>query len=268
MYKIAFFLVKNPLSYLLQSVLGFLSQLGAMAAFSKEAIISIFTPPYKRTITRSQMDQIGVGSLPIVALTGLFMGLVSALQSIVELRSIGATSYIGRPLGTTIVREMGPVLAAMMVAARAGSAIAAELASMSINEQIDALRAEGSNPIKKLVEPRLVACTLMVPVLTVICDMIAFIGGSFIATNVVQVSPFFYWDSVMEVLTPAFIWGGVIKSLVFGFVIGMVCCYYGIRTGFGAAGVGEATTKAVVTTAISILALDFLITKIFIITWW
>lgn len=239
-----------------------------MADFSRLAVISIFTPPYKRTITRIQMDEIGVGSLPIVALTGLFMGLVSALQSIVELRSIGATSYLGRPLGTTIVREMGPVLSSMMVAARAGSAIAAELASMAIGEQIDALRAEGSDPIKKLVEPRLVACTLMVPVLTILCDLIAFVGGSFIATSVVQVSPFFYWDSVLEVLTPAFIWGGVIKSIVFGFVIGMMSCYYGIKTGFGAAGVGEATTKAVVTTAISILALDFLLTKIFIITWW
>jgi len=268
MSRITFYLVQNPVIYCATLIRNFFTVLGAMTDFSRLAVISIFTPPYKRTITRIQMNEIGVGSLPIVALTGLFMGLVSALQSIVELRSIGATSYLGRPLGTTIVREMGPVLSSMMVAARAGSAIAAELASMSIGEQIDALRAEGSDPIKKLVEPRLVACTLMVPVLTIVCDLIAFVGGSFIATNVVQVSSFFYWDSVLEVLTPAFIWGGVIKSIVFGFVIGMVSCYYGMKTGFGSAGVGEATTKAVVTTAISILAIDFLLTKIFIITWW
>ena len=268
MNKIAFYLIKNPILYLTRSVTAVLTELGSMADFTRLAVISIFTPPYKRTITLNQMDEIGVGSLPIVALTGLFMGLVSALQSIVELRSIGATSYLGRPLGTTIVREMGPVLSAMMVAARAGSAIAAELASMTVAEQIDALRAEGSDPIKKLVEPRLVACTLMVPVLTILCDLIAFIGGSFIATGVVQVSSFFYWDSVMEVLTPAFIWGGFIKSVVFGFVIGIVGCYSGMKTGHGSAGVGGATTKAVVTTAISILALDFLLTKIFIVTWW
>ncbi len=268
MLRIALYLIQNPVIYTFRMITEFFTELGAIAVFTKQAIISIITPTYKKSIARSQMDEIGVGSLPIVALTGLFMGLVSALQSIVELRSIGATSYIGRPLGTTIVREMGPVLASMMVAARAGSSIAAELASMAINEQVDALRAEGSDPIKKLVEPRLVASTIMVPVLTIICDFIAFIGGSFIAINVVQVSPFFYWDSVLEVLTPAFIWGGVIKSIVFGFIIGIVSCYYGIKTSFGAAGVGEATTKAVVTTAITILATDFLLTKIFIITWW
>jgi phospholipid/cholesterol/gamma-HCH transport system permease protein len=239
-----------------------------MTQFTQAAVISIFRPPYKRTITGRQMDEIGVGCLPIVALTGLFMGLVSALQSIVELRNLGATSYLGRPLGTTIIRELGPVLSSMMVAARSGSAIAAELASMSIGEQIDALRAEGSDPIKKLVEPRLVACTLMTPVLTTICDFIAFVGGWIIARRIVQISSFFYWDSVFEVLTPAFVWGGIVKSTTFGFVIGIVSCYSGMRTGFGSAGVGEATTRAVVLAAISILALDFLLTKVFIITWW
>ena len=268
MIKIALFLVRNPVVYLVKLIFNFFTELGSIAIFTKQAIITIITPTYRKSITRSQMDEIGFGSLPIVALTGLFMGLVSALQSIVELRGIGATSYIGRPLGTTIIREMGPVLSSMMVAARAGSAIAAELASMSIAEQIDAFRAEGSDPIKKLVEPRLVACTLMVPILTLICDLIAFIGGWFIATQVVQVSSFFYWNSILEVLTPAFIWGGFIKSIVFGFVIGIVACYSGMKTGFGSAGVGIATTKAVVTTAITILALDFLLTKIFIVTWW
>ena len=264
MKTIALYLVENPIHYLVDGLI----ELGAIAKFAQSAVLSIFKPPYKKSITRRHMDTIGVGSLPIVTLTGLFMGLVSALQSIVELRNIGATSYIGRPLGTTIVREMGPVLSSMMIAARSGSAIAAELASMAIGEQIDALRAEGSDPIKKLVEPRLAACTLMTPVLTTLCDLIAFIGGWLIATNVVQISSFFYWNSVMEVLTPAFIWGGLIKSLTFGFVIGMVGCYSGIRTSLGSAGVGEATTRAVVTTAISILALDFLLTKIFIMTWW
>lgn len=214
------------------------------------------------------MDEIGVGSLPIVTLTGLFMGLVLALQGIVELRNIGATTYLGRPVGTTVIRELGPVLSAMMVAARSGSAIAAELASMAIGEQIDAFRAEGSDPVKKLVEPRLVACTLMMPVLTTICDVIAFLGASLIALSIVQITWDFFWDSVFEVLTPAFIYGGLIKSLAFGFVIGAVSCYSGMRTGFGSAGVGEATTRAVVLAAISILALDFLLTKLFTITWW
>ena len=264
MKRVALFLVKNPLHYIAR----FLNELGAITIFAKVALVSAISPPFKRSITRRQMDDIGVGSLPIVTLTGLFMGLVLALQSIVELRNIGTTSYIGRAIGTTVIRELGPVLSSMMVAARAGSAIAAELASMAIGEQIDALRAEGSNPVKKLVEPRLVACMLMMPVLTIICDFIALIGGWLVALSVIQISSFFYWDCVFEVLTPAFIWGGVIKSLAFGFVIGVVSCYSGMKTSFGSAGVGEATTRAVVVTSITILALDFLITKIFIVTWW
>lgn len=259
-----FFLVKNPWI----SGLEFLRELGAITKFTQTAVISAFSPPYRRSITRRQMDEIGVGSFPIVVLTGLFMGLVLALQSIVELRNIGATSYIGRPMGTTIIRELGPVLSAMMVAARAGSAIAAELASMAIGEQIDALRAEGSDPVKKLVEPRLVACTIMVPVLMILCDVIAFLGGWLVASNAVQITFMFFWDSFFEVLTPEFIWGGLIKSITFGFLIGVISCYAGMKTGFGSAGVGDATTRSVVLSSISILALDFLLTKIYIITWW
>lgn len=264
MSKIALYVIRSPLHLFL----SFLSELGSISIFTKTAVASAFSPPYRRSITRQQMDAIGVGSLPIVTLTGIFMGLVLALQAIVELRGIGATSYIGRAIGTTVIRELGPVLSSMMVAARAGSAIAAELASMTIAEQIDAFRAEGSDPIKKLVEPRLVACTLAMPLLTLICDFIAFIGGWMIACQIVQLSSFFYWDSVMEVLTPAFIWGGLVKSTVFGFVIGVVACYSGMKAEFGSAAVGEATTRAVVLASITILALDFLITKIFIVTWW
>lgn len=243
-------------------------QVGSITSFTAIAIGSAFSPPFRRSITRKQMDVIGFGSLPIIGLTGLFMGLVLGMQSIVELRSIGATSYIGRPIGTTVIRELGPVLTAIMVAARAGSAIAAELASMCINEQIDALRAEGSHPVKKLVEPRLVACTLMLPVLTAICDIIAFTGGWLIATRVVQVTTPFYWNSVLEVLTPAFVWGGLLKALFFGFIIGAVSCHAGMKTRADASGVGEATTQAVVISCISILIVDFLLTKIFIMTWW
>ncbi|MBI4550098.1 MAG: ABC transporter permease [Candidatus Omnitrophica bacterium] len=251
-----------------EGVQKFIREAGEMAVFTKTAVWSAFSPPYKRSITRRQMDEIGVGSLPVVTLTGLFMGLVLALQGIVELRNLGATTYLGRPVGTTVIRELGPVLSSIMVAARSGSAIAAELASMSLGEQIDALRAEGSDPVKKLVEPRLVACTLMMPVLTTLCDAVAFLGALVIATQVVQISAAFYWDSVFEVLTPAFIWGGLAKSTAFGFVIGIVSCYCGMRIGSSAANVGVATTRAVVMAAISILALDFLLTKLFTATCW
>ena len=246
----------------------FIAEIGDLTRFIGNAVVSVFMPPFRKSIARRQMDEIGVGSLPIVTLTGLFMGLVLALQSIVELRNIGATSYIGRPIGTTVIRELGPVLSSIMVAARAGSAIAAELASMSLNEQIDALRAEGADPVKKLVEPRLIACTLMMPVLTTVCDLVAFVGGWLVAVHVVQVSSSFYWDSVLEVLTPAFIWGGIVKSMVFGFVIGTVACHAGMKHRLGSSGVGEATTQAVVISSISILMLDFVLTKIFILSWW
>ena len=257
-------LVRNPFSWLIR----FFAELGALTRFTGSAVASVFRPPYKKSIMRRQMDEIGVGSIPIVTMTGLFTGLVLALQSIVELRNIGATSYMGRAIGTTVIRELGPVLCSMMVAARAGSAISAELASMTLNEQIDALRAEGSDPIKKLVEPRLLACILMVPVLSVICESVAFAGAWIVARRDVQISSFFYWDSVLEVLTPAFIWGGVVKSFAFGFIIGIISCYSGMKTGFSSSGVGKATTRSIVLSSVAILAVDFLLTKLFTLIWW
>jgi phospholipid/cholesterol/gamma-HCH transport system permease protein len=257
-------LVRNPFAF----VFDFFVELGAISRFCFIAIRSLFIPPFRKSITRRQMDTIGVGCLPIVSMTGIFMGLVLALQSIVELRNIGATSYMGRAIGTTVIRELGPVLTSIMVAARSGSAIAAELASMSINEQIDALRAEGSDPIKKLVEPRFLACAFMTPVLTMICSMIAFVGGWLVAVRDIQISSYFYWDCVFEVLTPAFVWGGLLKAFMFGSLIGLISCYCGMRHNMGSSGVGEATTRCVMLCSILILAVDFLLTKIFIVTWW
>ncbi len=251
-----------------RTLAGFFARLGSFTMFTQTAVAAVFVPPYRRSITRLQMDAIGYGSLPLVTLTGLFMGLVLGLQGIVELKNFGSTAYLGRPIGTTVIRELGPVLSAMMVAARSGSAIAAELASMVISEQIDALRAEGSNPIRKLVEPRLVAATLMMPVLTLLCDTMAFIGGWVIAVHDVKITSYFYWDSVMEVLTPAFIWGGVLKSMVFGFIIGSVACYTGMSSGSDSAGLGQATTRSVVLCSILILSFDFILTKLLTIFWW
>lgn len=264
MKKSSVTLVHNPFAF----VPLFLAELGAITLFIRSVFLAIPAPPYRRSITRRQMDTIGVGSLGIVAMTGIFMGLVLALQSIVELRGIGATSYMGRAIGTTVVRELGPVLTAIMVAARSGSAIAAELASMTISEQIDALRAEGSDPIKKLVEPRFLACLIMTPVLTVICDVIAYVGGWVVACRDIQISSYFYWDCIFEVLTPAYVWGGVIKAMTFGGFIGIISCYSGMRRSQSAEGVGEATTRSVMLSSISILAVDFLLTKIFSVTCW
>jgi phospholipid/cholesterol/gamma-HCH transport system permease protein len=264
MKRAVLFFVQSPLL----TLWNFFVDLGAFTRFTFSAVVAIFIPPHTRSITRRQMDSIGVGSLPIVVLTGLFMGLVLALQAIVELRNLGATTMMGRPVGTTVVRELGPVLSAMMVAARSGSAITAELASMAITEQLDALRAEGSDPIKKLVEPRLVACTMMMPILTILCITIAFLGAWVVAVRDIKLSSHFYWSSVFEVLKPAFLWGGLFKALCFGFLIGAVACYNGINTNMGSAEVGRSTTRTVVITSILILATDFLITKVLTVFWW
>ncbi len=264
MKQILFFQIRNPLDYLWR----FFTVLGSVTRFTGVAVSSAISPPYRRSITRRQMDSIGVGSLPIVVLTGLFMGLVLALQAIVELRNLGATTMMGRPVGTTVVRELGPVLSAMMVAARSGSAVTAELATMSVTEQIDALRAEGSDPIQKLVEPRLVACTLMMPILTILCIGVAFLGAWIVAYRDIKLSSHFYWSSVFEVLRPAFIWGGLLKATCFGFIIGLVACYSGMNTRMGSAEVGKSTTRTVVVTSIMILAMDFILTKFLTIFWW
>ncbi|MFA6601125.1 MAG: ABC transporter permease [Candidatus Omnitrophota bacterium] len=257
-------LVRNPLL----SLWDFFAELGSLTKFTYAAVLSALLPPYKRSITRRQMDAIGVGSIPIVVMTGLFMGLVLALQAIVELRNLGATTMMGRPVGTTVVRELGPVLTAMMVAARCGSAITAELASMAISEQLDALRAEGSDPIKKLVEPRLVACTVMMPILTILCIGVAFLGAWVVAARDIKLNSHFYWNSVLEVLKPEFLWGGLFKAVCFGFLVGVIACYTGMNTKLGSAEVGRSTTQTVVIASILILASDFLITKFLTVFWW
>ncbi len=262
--KSVVFLFKNPLL----GLWDFFVELGSVTEFTKTAVVSAISPPYRRSITRRQMDAIGVGSLPIVLLTGLFMGLVLALQAIVELRNLGATTMMGRPVGTTVMRELGPVLTAIMLAARSGSAITAELATMCITEQIDAFRAEGSDPIRKLVDPRLVACTVMAPILTILCVSVAFFGAWIVATRDVKLSSHFYWISIFEVLRPAYIWGGLFKALCFGFLIGVVACYSGMSTRMGSAEVGKSVTRTVVIASILILAADFVITKFLTVFWW
>jgi len=215
-----------------------------------------------------QMDYIGIGSLGIILSTGFFMGLVLALQASVEMSHIGAILMVGRPVATSVVLELGPVFVAIMVAARSGSAMAAELASMVITEQIDALKVEGGDPILDLVVPRFVACSIVIPFLTIIGSVAALLGGHVIAIFYLKISPYYYWNSVFDVLTPAFLWGGLIKSFVFAIAIALIGCFSGLSTRMGAKGLGAATTRAVVLSSISILGLDFLMTRILIGRWW
>jgi len=234
------------------------------------AVAFAFSPPFYWRDTITQMDRIGVGAIPIVLLTGLFTGMVLALQSSVELTRFGADIYIGNLVGASMVRELGPVLAALMVAGRSASGIAAELGSMKVTEQIDALQSFGTDPIKKLVTPRLTAGLIMLPLLTVLADVVGILGGLIISVVRIGITADAYVQGVLNTLAESgFIFGffpqdfigGLLKPFVFGGIITLTACYFGLNAKGGTEGVGNAATRAVVTSSILILAIDYFITQ-------
>ena len=218
-------------------------------------------PLYPREIV-NQMDSLGVESLPIVVLTGMFTGMVLSLQSAASLDAFGARPYVGRLVCVSMVRELGPVLTALMVTGRVGSGMAAELGSMVVTQQIDALRVLGSDPIRKLVAPRLAAAIVMVPLLTIISDTLGIFGGSLIGIFNLKLSWEFFWRSVGNALTINDLVMGLAKPVMFGFILSSVGCHMGLRTTGGTQGVGLATTRSVVVASVLILASDFFMTKL------
>jgi phospholipid/cholesterol/gamma-HCH transport system permease protein len=227
-------------------------------------------PFYWREVLR-QMDRLGVGSLPILVLTGGFTGMVLALHSSVELRRFGADIYVGNLVGASMIRELGPVLAGLMVAGRAGSGIAAELGSMRVTEQIDAMESMGTDPIKRLVTPRLLALVIMLPVLTVITDAVGIFGGLIVAVTRLDIASETYIEGVITTIAQSgFLLGvfpndfvlGLVKPFVFGGIIALTGCYYGLNVRGGTEGVGQATTRTVVIASISILAVNFFLTQL------
>jgi phospholipid/cholesterol/gamma-HCH transport system permease protein len=218
-------------------------------------------PHYLREII-VQMDTIGVGSLMIIVLTGLFTGGVLALQTSSTLQTFGATGVTGTLVMTSMVREMGPVLASLMLAGRVGSAIAAELGSMVVSEQVDAMRALGTDPVKKLVWPRIFALIVMTPALTLVADIVGAVGGWAVASALMNVASSVYISSAKDALTYNDIIGGMMKPAVFGFIIAVVSCRAGLRTHGGTVGVGRSTTQAVVLSDILILASDFFLSRL------
>jgi phospholipid/cholesterol/gamma-HCH transport system permease protein len=209
----------------------------------------------------TQMDTIGVGSLTIVLLTGFFTGGVLTLQTFPTLAFYGAQSQTGRLVAISLVRELGPVLTALMVTGRVGSAIAAELGSMTVSQQIDAMRALGTDPTRKLVGPRLVALLVSLPLLTVIADVVGIGGGGVVATALYGLTMDQYVTSVREGITSDDIIGGVIKPLCFGVIIASIACYKGLSTEGGTVGVGRATTRAVVLASIVVIIADFFLSR-------
>jgi phospholipid/cholesterol/gamma-HCH transport system permease protein len=223
----------------------------------------ISRPFYRRDVIE-QLDAIGIGSLTVVILTGLFTGMVLALQSGMTLDQFGARSVVGRLVSASMVKELGPVLTALMVTGRVGSGIAAELGSMVVTEQIAALRALGTDPIRKLVVPRVIAGTIMVPILTVISDAVGMFGGMIISITQLKVASSIYWSNVIQGLFVDDLWMGLIKPVVLGFALVTIGCHVGLRTKGGTQGVGRATTNAVVGGSVAVLVLDFLLTKVLI----
>jgi phospholipid/cholesterol/gamma-HCH transport system permease protein len=228
------------------------------------ALANIFRKPRYTSDTLLQMDSIGVGSLPIVVLTAFFAGAVMALQLSRPLVQYGQVGRTGQLVSVTLVRELGPVFTALMVAGRNSSGIASELGSMKVTEQIDAMRALGTDPSQKLVTPRVVALAIMLPLLTIIADFVGMFGGWIIANFILNLTSQQYWTSVWRALDWSDVVQGLSKPFVFAFVISLVGCHYGLRTTGGTQGVGRATTQAVVAASVMILVLDFFMSKIFV----
>ncbi len=228
------------------------------------AFRNVFRTPHYGDDIVLQMDGIGVGSIQIVVLTGFFSGAVMALQMSRALASYGQVGKTGMLVALTLVRELGPVLTAIMVSGRNASGMASELGSMKVTEQIDAMRALGTDPVQKLVTPRVIATSFMLPLLTVIADFVGLVGGWLIADFFLSIPSKQYWSSAWRALEWNDVAQGLLKPLVFALVISLVGCYYGLRTTGGTQGVGRSTTQAVVSSTSLIFVFDLLITKIWV----
>jgi phospholipid/cholesterol/gamma-HCH transport system permease protein len=261
----------NPLRLVGRAVLGTCETVGELSMFGVRALAAgIAGPYYPRQILRQLLD-IGYYSLPVVGLTAIFTGMVLALQSFTGFSRFQAESAIPTIVIVSLTRELGPVLAGLMVAGRVGSGIAAQIGSMRVTEQIDALNTLGTDPIKKLVTPRVLASLIMLPMLTIINDFVGILGGNVIARFYLGLPSSLYWRTVFEQMLsggftlryiPNDFIQGLMKPFVFGGIISMVACYHGLKTSGGTEGVGLATTRTVVAASILILVVDYFLTQI------
>ena len=228
------------------------------------AVRNIFRSPHYSEDVTLQMDTIGVGSMPLIVMIGFFSGAVMSLQLSRTLAQYGQLALLGKAVAVVLVRELGPDLTALMVVGRNSSGIASELGSMKVTEQIDAMRALGTDPIQKLVTPRLLASIFMLPVLTVIADFVGIFAGWLVAHVFMDVQSRQYWNAAWRGLEWNDVAQGLVKPFIFAFVVALIGCYYGLKTTGGTQGVGHATTQAMVTASVLIFVLTYLTTQIFV----
>ncbi len=242
------------------SVIDFLNEVGAMGQLFFSAFIYIFRPPYRFRNLFKQMESIGVGSIPVVLITATFTGMVLALQGYHGFKRFNAEGLVATVVALSMTRELGPVLTGLIVAGRAGAAMAAELGTMKVTEQVDALASLAVNPVQYLVTPRFIAGVVMLPLLTLFSDFIGIVGGYAVSVNLLGANAGVYMRRTTEYLEMEDILGGLLKAAVFGGIIAIVSCYKGFQADGGAEGVGRATTGAVVVSEMLILISNYYVT--------
>jgi len=258
-------LQSSPISLtgaLLESTKQRLQHVQDYTLLSLQSVTNLFSPPFYMSDLLEQMDIIGVGSLPIVLLTGFFIGAVMVLQTAAQFERFGQTALTADVVSLALVRELGPTITGLLVAGRNSSGIASELGSMVVTEQVDAMRAMGTDPTRKLVTPRVVATVLMLPLLTAMADFVGLIGGFIVASFTLRLGAIAFWTRAIDALVFSDLMQGLSKPLIFGFILSTVGCYQGLTVRGGTQGVGRATTQAVVASSVFILITNFFLTKV------
>lgn len=245
-----------------KTVLEYVEEMGRIVLLFFSVLRWMFRPPLKSRLIFKQMEFVGNKSIFVVVLTGAFTGMVMALQGYHGFKMFSAESMVGSVVALGMTRELGPVLTALMVTARAGSAMAAELGTMRVTEQIDALYVMAANPIKHLIVPRVIAGVLMLPVLTIISDFMGILGGYFVGVHILHINSGIFIKNITSIVDLNDIYNGLVKAAFFGLILSIVGCYKGFNTRGGAEGVGRATTESVVLSAITILISDYFLTAI------
>ncbi len=246
-----------------QIFMNFLGAVGRLSLFTGNAVIKTFHPPFYIKASFKQLIEIGYNSLPVVGLTAVFTGAVLVLQTYTGFSRFNAESSIATVVVISITRELGPVLAGLIVAGRIGAAIASELGTMRVTEQIDALSTLSTNPVRYLVTPRLIAATLALPMLVLVADIIGVFGGYIVAVHKLGFNPATYLQKTLDYLETKDVVSGLVKAGVFGFIIALMGCYHGFHSRGGAQGVGQAVTYAVVSASMLILLSNYILTGLF-----